>query len=82
MKNIFYTEFWRKYYPIILCFVLMVLHFLSTYLGGMMVDNFSHYEQSISGNYFSHHPPLMSMVWSLLNYIYQGPYMSFKYHFC
>ncbi|WP_250312052.1 hypothetical protein [Rickettsia endosymbiont of Oedothorax gibbosus] len=37
MKNIFYTEFWRKYYPVILCFALMFFHFLSAYPGGMMV---------------------------------------------
>ncbi|MCC8372410.1 MAG: hypothetical protein LN568_06790 [Rickettsia endosymbiont of Pseudomimeciton antennatum] len=80
MKNIFYTEFWRKYYPIILCFVLMFLHFLSAYPGGMTVDSFSQYEQSISGNYFSHHPPLMSMVWSLLNHIYQGPQIMLLLH--
>ncbi|MCC8372411.1 MAG: hypothetical protein LN568_06795 [Rickettsia endosymbiont of Pseudomimeciton antennatum] len=73
MKNIFYTEFWHKYYPIILCFVLMFLHFLSAYPGGVSSDSFDQYQQSISGNYFSHHPPLMSMVWSLLNHIYKGP---------
>lgn len=75
-----YTEFLRKYYPVILCFVLMFLHFLSAYPGGMTVDSFSQYEQSISGNYFSHHPPLMSMVWSLLNYIYQGPQIMLLLH--
>ncbi|WP_425362720.1 hypothetical protein [Candidatus Tisiphia endosymbiont of Hybos culiciformis] len=80
MKNIFYTEFWRKYYPVILCFVLMFLHFLSAYPGGMSFDSFYQYEQSISGNYFSHHPPLMSMVWSLLNHIYQGPQVMLLLH--
>ncbi|WP_375319407.1 hypothetical protein [Candidatus Tisiphia endosymbiont of Oplodontha viridula] len=80
MKNIFCTEFYRKYYPVILCFVLMFLHFLSAYPGGMTIDSFSQYEQSISGNYFSHHPPLMSMVWSLLNYIYQGPQIMLLLH--
>ncbi|WP_341756804.1 MULTISPECIES: hypothetical protein [unclassified Candidatus Tisiphia] len=73
MKNIFYIEFYRKYYPVILCFVLMVLHFLSAYPGGMSSDSFDQYQQSISGNYNSHHPSLMSMVWSLLNHIHQGP---------
>ncbi len=58
----------------------MFLHFLSAYPGGMTVDSFSQYEQSISGNYFSHHPPLMSMVWSLLNYIYQGPQIMLLLH--
>ncbi|WP_341752868.1 MULTISPECIES: hypothetical protein [unclassified Candidatus Tisiphia] len=80
MKNIFYTEFWCKYYPIILCFTLMFFHFLSAYPGGMTVDSFSQYEQSISGNYFSHHPPLMSMIWSLLNHIYQGPQIMLLWH--
>ncbi|WP_342278490.1 hypothetical protein [Candidatus Tisiphia endosymbiont of Myopa tessellatipennis] len=67
------TEFLRKYYPVILCLFLMSLHFASAYLGGMSYDSFDQYGQSINKNYFSHHPPLMSMVWSLLHYIYQGP---------
>ncbi|MFP3018553.1 MAG: hypothetical protein ACEY3E_06745, partial [Candidatus Tisiphia sp.] len=58
----------------------MFLHFASVYPGGMTVDSFSQYEQSISGNYFSHHPPLMSIVWSLLYYIYQGPQIMLLLH--
>ncbi|MFU7502573.1 MAG: hypothetical protein ACE1S7_03860 [Candidatus Tisiphia sp.] len=67
------TEFLRKYYPVILCLFLMSLHFASAYPGGMSFDSFDQYGQSINKNYFSHHPPLMSMVWSLFHYIYQGP---------
>ncbi|WP_375329772.1 palindromic element RPE2 domain-containing protein [Candidatus Tisiphia endosymbiont of Nemotelus uliginosus] len=73
MKNIFYAEFWHKYYPVILCFILLVFHFLSAYPGGMSSDSFDQYQQSISGNYNSHHPSLMSIVWSLINHIHQGP---------
>lgn len=62
-----------KYFPFLLCLFLMFLHFISAYPGGMSSDTFDQYSQSISGNYYSHHPPLMSMLWSVLHYIYQGP---------
>ncbi|WP_341760986.1 hypothetical protein [Candidatus Tisiphia endosymbiont of Thecophora atra] len=51
----------------------MSLHFAFAYPGGMTFDSFSQYEQSVSGSYSAHHPPLMSMIWSLFHYIYQGP---------
>jgi hypothetical protein len=53
--------------------MLMLLHFISAYPGGMSPDTIDQYQQSLSHNYNSHHPPLMAMLWSLFNYIYQGP---------
>lgn len=63
----------HQYLPAILCLALMVLHFTSAYPGGMTPDTFDQYTQSLSGKYYSQHPPLMSMLWSCFHFIYQGP---------
>lgn len=63
----------NKYFPFILCFGLMCVHFISGYPGGMTTDSMDQFQQSLSGNFSAHHPPVMAMLWSLLNRIYQGP---------
>lgn len=54
--------------------VLFLFNFLSAYPGGMTTDTIDQFDQSLSYNFTSHHPPVMAMVWSVLNkIIYPGP---------
>ncbi len=68
-----FTNQMPRNYPVILCLFLLCLHFICGYPGGMSSDSWDQYLQSLNGNYISHHPPLMAMVWSLLHFICEGP---------
>ncbi len=63
----------NKYKPQFIVLICFMFHFLSSYPGGMGPDSIAQFEESLSGNYSSHHPPLMAMLWSILNIIYTGP---------
>ncbi len=69
-----------KEYPSVLCLILFTIHYLSGYPGGMTPDSMDQFKQSLSFSFNSHHPPLMAMLWSLLNYIYAGPQIMLLLH--
>lgn len=69
-----------KEYPSVLCLILFTIHYLSGYPGGMTPDSMDQFKQSLSFSFNSHHPPLMAMLWSVLNYIYAGPQMMLLLH--
>ncbi len=73
IRELMFTNQISRNYPVILCLFLMCLHFICGYPGGMSVDSWDQYIQSVSGNYTSHHPPLMAMIWSFLHFICEGP---------
>lgn len=70
----------KEYRPAFLALILMLMHFISAYPGGMTGDSFDQYRQSLNHNFFSHHPPLMAMVWALFNCISQGPQLMLLLH--
>lgn len=70
----------NKYFPGILCLFLLILHFLSGYPGGMSKDTFSHFQQSLSLNLNSHHPPVMAILWHCFHYIHPGPQTMLFFH--
>lgn len=67
------SSFWSNRYPILLIVSLFSLHFFTAYPGSMTPDTLDQFQQSLNFNFISHHPPLMAMLWSILNYIYAGP---------
>lgn len=70
----------HKYFPVVLCFALMVLHFFASYPGGMSADSFDQFSQTFSHELHSHHPPVMSIVWAMFNYLYIGPQTMLLFH--
>jgi hypothetical protein len=63
----------RKYLPVLAGIVLFLVHFFAAYPGAISPDTMDQFTQSLRFNFASHHPPVMAMFWSLLNYIYAGP---------
>ncbi len=61
----------KKFYFLVL--ILFLIHFISGYPGGYTADSVDQFRQSLTGNYYSHHPPMMAMLWSIFNKIYQAP---------
>lgn len=65
LKNNYQTE--------IIFFLLFLLNFAIAFPGGMTIDSINQFEQSLTGDFESHHPPVMAFLWHIFNYIYQGP---------
>ena len=66
-----------------LCILLIVLFSANLYIlwpGQMTPDSHAQYEMALHGNYNDHHPPLMSLVWGVLNHIYPGSGLLFLFH--
>ncbi|NRB10548.1 MAG: hypothetical protein HRU35_02890 [Rickettsiaceae bacterium] len=70
-----------KNHPSLFFLILMLIHYLSAYPGGMTGDSYHQFIQSLSGSYDSHHPPTMAMVWSVFNIVYKGPQTILLLHF-
>lgn len=66
------VRFFRKY-PTAIFVILLAIHYLASYPGGMSPDTYNQFDESLSLTFSSHHPPITAMLWSLLNKIYQGP---------
>lgn len=50
-----------------------IINLIAYYPGFLSSDTIDQYGQSLTGHYSDWHPPVMALVWSLLNKIYQGP---------
>lgn len=80
MSNCYYSMCKAKCFPFLLAVFLMFIHFLSSYPGGVTPDSFLQFEQSLTGKFSSHNPPLMAMLWSVFNHIYAGPQIMLLFH--
>ncbi|MBA8666287.1 hypothetical protein H1Q59_00015 [Holosporaceae bacterium 'Namur'] len=70
----------RDYYVYALLLFFAVVNYISGYPGGMTTDSTDQFAQSINYNFNSHHPPIMSMLWSVFNHITQGPQLMLAFH--
>lgn len=60
--------------PLFFILVFFTLHFISGYPGNMSPDTFHQFHQSLNWEFDNHHPPLMALLWAILNdLIYPGP---------
>jgi hypothetical protein len=62
----------NKWYALF-CIIGFLLNFIAFYPGFLSPDGIDQYQQAISGQYNDWHPPIMAVLWSLLNKIYNGP---------
>jgi len=67
--------------PLLLLTLLFVVNLCIMWPGVMSADGMEQYAIALSGVYRDHHPPMMSLVWRYLNYIYTGPGMMLLFHF-
>lgn len=58
---------------LIFCFCGFLFNFYSCYPGFASPDTLDQYQQSLTGIYNDWHPPVMALLWHLLNNIYKGP---------
>ena len=70
----------NKNLSIFFCIILFLIHFSASYPGAVSPDTLDQFNQSLVFNFSSHHPPIMAMVWSVFNYIYQGPQTMLFFH--
>jgi len=59
----------------VVCLLGFVFNLIAYYPGFMSPDSLDQYQQSLSGIYNDWHPPIMSGLWHLFNYIYAGSLM-------
>lgn len=63
----------QSYVWIAICVAGFIINFITYYPGFMTPDSLSQFEQSITQQYESWHPPFMAFVWHLLDIFYKGP---------
>ncbi len=66
--------------PYCILSVLFLWNFFIMWPGHMSPDSYTQYKAAIHGIFDDHHPPMMSLVWRLLDLIYKGPGLLFLMH--
>ncbi|MBS1586572.1 MAG: hypothetical protein JSS82_13615 [Bacteroidetes bacterium] len=62
-----------KYFALFFCIAGFLFNYYSCYPGFASPDTIDQYHQALAGRYTDWHPPVMAMLWHLLNYIVKGP---------
>lgn len=64
-----------KYFALFFCIAGFLFNYYSCHPGFASPDTIDQYHQALAGRYTDWHPPVMAMLWHLLNYIARGPQM-------
>lgn len=70
----------RTLAPFIALTVLFMVNLWFTWPGQMTPDSYGQYEMAVTGVYDDHHPPVMSVLWSLLDQVHKGPGLLLLFH--
>lgn len=72
----------KKYlqHPHVILLLLFTIHYIAAYPGGMTSDSEDQFNQSLTLQFNSHHPPIMAMLWSVFNLVYAGPQIMLFFH--
>jgi len=62
-----------NYFALFFCIAGFLFNYYSCYPGFASPDTIDQYQQALKGRYTDWHPPVMAMLWHLLNYIVKGP---------
>lgn len=66
--------------PYVLLFVFLSVNVYLFWPGQMFPDSVMQYNAALTGSYGDHHPPMMSVLWKLLDFVYKGPGLLFLFH--
>jgi hypothetical protein len=70
-------------YNLLPYYVLLIFFLINLYIfwpGQMNSDSISQYKAAITGVYFDHHPPMMSLLWRFLDHVIPGPGLILLFH--
>lgn len=66
--------------PYIFLFLIFLINLFLFWPGQMEPDSINQYNSAISGIFSDHHPPVMSILWKLLDLFHKGPGLLFLFH--
>lgn len=66
--------------PYCILAIAFILNIAIMWPGQMSPDSYTQYDAAIKGVFDDHHPPIMSLLWGFLDYVYKGPGLLFLFH--
>jgi hypothetical protein len=75
-----FMNFCKKYASFILLVFAFCIHVSLFWPGQMGRDSIEQYQEAVAGVYSDHHPPLMAVLWRLLDSLYAGSGLLFFFH--